>query len=286
MSNIAVVGAGRVGTTLALALRGAGHSIELVIDPSEGCAQEVIDRLGAGRAFLEPVAEISRCETVIVSVPDPLISTVAQNLRPYLVPGQVICHTSGFHPAEVLQAAGIPGRYLASMHPMISIAQRFTETERYRHLCFGLEGGDIALRQAVKLVESIGGRAVSIPTEGKALYHAGCVMATSMLLAFLDQSRVIFETLGIGSEASQEMARSLAESALANMVSGRLPQALTGPVVRGDVQVVAEHIERLKRMDDSLARIYRLMGKRILLSLPSTAGGDEETRARIEKILE
>ncbi len=283
-TSVALIGAGKVGSSLALALARAGHPVTVVVDHDMGKALEVSRAVGAGEVAEGPVAHLGRTGVVLISVPDGEIRPLAEGLAAsgFLKEGQALCHTSGFAPSSDMAAAGPAGCGLASMHPMMSFAAPFTPLSARTPICYGLEGNAEGLRMASQLVDSLGGIPVRVPAEGKAGYHAACVMASGMVAALLGLAQKVFDAQGL-SDDSLGMVRSLASSVVENLAHGDVPGSLTGPLARGQSEVVAEHLRALEGGDGNARAAYRALG----LAMLGMAGEgiDQGARGRIEKLL-
>lgn len=279
---ISIIGAGRVGSTLAVALAQAGYRLMAVVDPDIGLASAVREKAGARLAADTLVDEIKSSSIVIISVPDDIITAVAESLfhSGYTVPGQLVAHTSGFHPAAILQPVKKNGALVGSLHPLASIAQRFSALPPKPY--FGLEGEAEAVLRLRSLAQGCGWSTVELEPSQKALYHAACVLATGMNAALWGISQELFRHLGFGDD-SLGMVRSLAASLTSNVLRSEIAEALTGPLVRGQAGVVAEHLQALENVDPEAVSAYRTLGLAMLRRLVKDL--DNEAREKMERIL-
>lgn len=281
-TSVALIGAGKVGSTLALAFHKKGCRVACVVDAGSALAASAARAVGC-RAYGSKLAkELGSTDFIILAVPDGEIRKTARELAASNLPcrGQVICHTSGFLPASEMSAAKAAGACIASFHPMFSVARRLSALPSNPY--FGLEGDRGAVVKLKKLVKKCGWSSVVVKPEQKALYHAACVLATGMNAALLGLSQSLFQELGFGKE-SLGMVRSLAESMTANIMSSEIEEALTGPLVRGQADVMAEHLKALKRAHPKVLAAYRALG----LAMLGMAGEglDKGARERIAKLL-
>lgn len=283
-TSVALMGAGRVGSSLALALARAGHPVPVVVDPDRGRALGVSRAVGAGEVAERPVADPGRAGIILVAVPDGQIAPLAEELAAsgLLRRGQALCHTSGFVPSSEMSAARACGCHLASMHPMMSFAAPFTPLLARTPICYGLEGDAEGVKKAMELVDSLGGIPVKVPAEKKAGYHAACAMATGMVAALLGLAQRGFDEQGL-SDDSLAMVRSLASSVVENLAHGDVPGVLTGPLARGQAEVVAAHLKALGGADENALAAYRALG----LAMLGMAGEGikPEVRSKLEVML-
>ena len=108
--TVGVVGAGRVGTALAAALRLAGHRPVAVSGVSEDSRRRA-DALLPGVPVVEPAEVLARAELVLLTVPDDALPDLVAGLAGTgaVRPGQLLVHTSGRYGTGVLDARP-PGR--------------------------------------------------------------------------------------------------------------------------------------------------------------------------------
>jgi predicted short-subunit dehydrogenase-like oxidoreductase (DUF2520 family) len=177
--TLALIGAGKLGTSLALALHQKGYKIIAVADVNEEAARVAAPALGAPLASADPAAAAREADLVILAVPDSAVKLVAENLaaKQAFKKGQIVCHTSGFLPAGVLVSLKLFGVYTLSLHPFVSIAQKF-QAGRLAGAYFALEGDAVAVEQAREMVAALDGFSIAVKPQDKPLYHAAGAMAS------------------------------------------------------------------------------------------------------------
>ncbi len=277
MSNLSFIGAGRVGSTLAWAFRRKGHRVISVADSDARAAAATARAVGCRAFGRYLLPELGRSDIIILAVPDGEIGRTAEDLAlsKYLRPGQIVCHTSGYLPAREMAVLKKTGVLTASFNPMFSVAFRLSPLTPKPY--FGLEGEPEGVRNLRKLVKSCSWCSVVLKPEQKALYHAACVLATGMNISLLGLAQSIFDNLKHKRD-SLGMVRSLASSAVANILETDLTEALTGPLVRGQAEVVAAHLSALKRAEPQAAEVYRILGSALLELLVGRLGQQKRKR--------
>lgn len=270
-----------MGSTLAQALHRAGHKFTMVMDCDLESARETAQRVDALDYGVEPTSKVGASDIVLIAVSDSEIRPVSERLAAsgILRTGQVVCHASGILPATELSAVK-NAVLIASFHPMFSVAQKFSGLPGKPY--FGLEGEPGAVARLSEMAEDCGWGTVELKPGQKALYHAACVLTTGMNAALLGLAQKIFRDLGFG-DKSLGMVRSLAESANDNIMRTEIASALTGPLVRGQVDVVAEHLRALESADSQAASVYRALGL-AMLGIASHRM-DEKVREEMERML-
>ncbi|MHC4939420.1 MAG: Rossmann-like and DUF2520 domain-containing protein [Planctomycetota bacterium] len=258
--KIAFVGCGAAGRALARLWLKAGH--EIVAIHARNSAAEAVAAVGAGVAN----GPLEEADVVVFATPDDAIEEVAKRTR--LQPGQVALHLSGFHPSTLLEPTGA---HTGSLHPLRAFAD--LDVDMSGSWCF-VEGDEVADR----LARDLGVRVARIDTAKKALYHAGAAIGSNYLVSLFAWARRCFEQAGIEGD---EALLALMKGSLANAESRGLPDALTGPVARGDVAVVAAHLDALPDAEKPLYRALLAATIPIGLAKGTLSGSDAEKLRRL-----
>lgn len=263
---LSLIGAGRLGSSLAAALAAQGYAVQGVCDRDRRIAQDTAQALAAAVAGDEPTAVCAGADIVLLAVPDAQIKPVSERLAAggTLRKGQVICHTSGFLPSSVLVAVKFSGAYAVSMHPMMSFTRRLSGPEAFRGVSFALEGDAVAVAAARELATALDGFAVVIRPQDKPLYHAAAVMSSNYLVTLLAQSVALLGRAGIGADQAAQMLLPLAGGVIGGLADGELAAALTGPIERGDAITVEGHIRALKNAQPQQLEVYKALARSTL----------------------
>jgi predicted short-subunit dehydrogenase-like oxidoreductase (DUF2520 family) len=261
--RLAILGAGRMGQGLALALR--GHRVALV----------------SGRARSDPEA-VRAAEGVLLAVPDDAITPLAAKLlgERSVDSGHVVLHLSGLLDRSALAPLAETGAALGSFHPLQTIADPRTAPERLAGAYVGIEGDERALELGRGLADALGMVAVPIAAEGKAAYHAGAAFAANYTTALMAVAERLAVRAGIPADLAGRIYLPLLRGAAANLEAGPVA-ALTGPVRRGDVRTIRAHLGVLSGPD---AQLYRLLAGEAL-RLAREAGLAPEAAERVADAL-
>lgn len=193
---------------------------------------------------LEPVA--ADVDLVLLTVPDDAIATVAGAIRPAAA---VVAHVSGASDLTVLAGHG----RAASVHPLISLPDAETGTRRLLDSCtFAVDGEPIA----TAVVADLGGTAIHIPAEARALYHATACIAANHLAALANQIEVLAAQVGVPVESYWK----LMATTLQNVTETGSVAALTGPSSRGDWETVRKHLDAIDQPDEQA--LYAILSQR------------------------
>ena len=133
-------------------------------------------------------------------------------------------------------------RAVGTLHPLVSFADPRVAVEALKEVAFGIEGDEPARAVAKRIVRALGARAVFLEAENLALYHAGAVMASNYVVALADTAQTLLVAAGVPPEQALPALIPLLTSVVHNLAQLGLPGALTGPVERGDVSSVEQHL--------------------------------------------
>ena len=263
--NLALIGAGRLGTSLALALFQKGYKILAVADVNETAAREAAQALGSPPATTDPACAAKEADLVILAVPDSAVKPVAENLaaKQAFKKGQIVCHTSGFLPAGALVSLKLFGVYTLSLHPFVSIAAKM-QAASLAGAYFALEGDALAVEQAKEIVAALDGFSINIKPQDKPLYHAAGAMASYLAVALWLGSEQALIKAGADQESAGQMVISMLRSLEENIKQNGLAGALTGPIMRGDLATVQGHLQALKNWGGPYDQVYRMLGQAVL----------------------
>lgn len=239
-SRIGVIGAGRVGAVLAAALRERGHEITAVAGESPA-SRTRIETLLPGVRVDKPTAVARSCDVVLLSVPDDMLDNVVRMLAASgaLRAGQYVVHTSGRHGLAVLAPASGLGAHPLAMHPAMTFTGTDVDLARLPGCRYGVTATPQTRELAAALVADLGGGVVDVPEDLRTLYHAGLAHGANHLVTLVTQAMDLLRASGAEDPAGT--LRPLLTAALDNALSYG-GAALTGPIVRGDVQTVRAHL--------------------------------------------
>ena len=242
--RVGVVGAGRVGTALAVALSRAGHKVVAASAVSEQSRQRV-ERFLPGTPVRQPAEVFSDADLVLLTVPDDALGGLVSGLTATGAPvaGRLVAHVSGRHGLAVLEPATRLGALPLALHPVMTFTGRPDDVQRLAGISFGVTAPTALRSVAEVLVMEMGGEAVFIEEEDRWLYHAALAGAANHLVTQIVQACDLLSQAGVAQPA--RMLGPLVSAALDNAL--RLGDAaLTGPVARGDAQTVASHVAALR----------------------------------------
>ena len=258
-TRIGVVGAGRVGAVLAAALRAAGHDVVAVAGESPA-SRTRIETLLPGVHVDKPSAVARSCDLLLLTVPDDMLGNVVTMLSASgaIRAGQRVVHTSGKHGLAVLQPAADLGAEVLAMHPAMTFTGTDVDLGRLRGCVYGVTATLDTHELAQQLVADLGGTIVWVPEDRRTLYHAGLAHGANHLVTLVTQAMDLLRASGAEDPAAT--LRPLLNAALDNALSYG-SAALTGPVVRGDVETVRAHLADIAASSPETLESYVVMAR-------------------------
>ncbi len=259
MARIGVVGAGRVGAVLSAALRAAGHEVVAAAGQSPATLQRAADLL-PGVPVAKPTDVARSCDLLLLTVPDDMLENVATTLvgAGAIRAGQLVVHTSGRHGLAVLHAATGVGARPVALHPAMTFTGTAVDLDRLAGCVFGVTAGDGERAVVEGLVADLRGVAMWVPEDKRTLYHAGLAHGANHLVTLVSQAMDLLAASGAEDPAAT--LRPLLTAALDNALASG-DAALTGPIVRGDVRTVRDHLAEITTTAPATVPSYVAMAR-------------------------
>lgn len=277
---IGLIGPGRAGVGLALALAQAGYSVSLHGRTKKDVPGLLTLTVSDGS---KPPPWIAETPLVILAVRDDAIKPLAESLARSRTVGErhIVLHLSGAQGQEALGALVGTRAALGSLHPLQTIVEPEQTPQRLKGAWAAVEGMPRAIEAGEQIARDLGMRPFRIATKAKAIYHAGAVFASNYLVVVEAVAQRLLRHAGLSDADAWAALRPLVDGTLENLTRYEPREALTGPVVRGDTATIARHLESLT-LDD--AKLYRALG-RAALELAQKQGMDEQTAEKVAAAL-
>jgi predicted short-subunit dehydrogenase-like oxidoreductase (DUF2520 family) len=275
-STVAIIGAGRLGTTLGRALLEAGYDVQNVVARTPAHARRSAELISRDVRPVDAASlhELRFNEVILITTPDREIGLVAhqlwESLRRFrgsegLPKSRVVLHASGALTSAALAPLKEEGFAVGSMHPLVSISAPATDPGIFHGAFFCVEGDRRAVSAARKIAGKLGGHSFSLRSGDKPLYHAAGVMASGHVVALFDIAIEMLRECGLSERRAKAVLMPLLQSTVASLTSSTPAQALTGPFARGDLGTIKSHLETINahKLREVMAA-YKLLSKRSL----------------------
>ncbi|MDP9848216.1 Rossmann-like and DUF2520 domain-containing protein [Streptosporangium lutulentum] len=262
---VGVIGAGRVGSALGVALTRAGHRVVAASGVSDASRERAVERLGVVPSRPEDVA--ARSDLLLLTVPDDALPDLVAGLvgTGADLRGKLVAHTSGAYGLAVLNPAIKAGALPLALHPVMTFTGRDDDLRRLTGISYGVTAPDPLRPVAEALVIEMEGEPVWVEDENRALYHAALAAAANHMVTLVAESSELLRKVGV--DQPGRMLGPLLGAALENVLRLGIT-GLTGPVVRGDAATVRKHVDALilaaPEAADAYVALARLTADRAL----------------------
>jgi len=282
MRTVSIIGVGRAGGALALALAKKGYRIENLVSRDQGKAERIANAIEP-RPNVPPEGDFSgiSSEIIFITTQDSEVQQVAKALASEAAHGPFVFHTSGSLSSEVLSDLKEAGCETGSIHPLVSISDARMGSERFGGVYFCVEGTPKVVELAENIVAELSGNSFTIETRHKALYHAAAVMSAGHVTALIDAAFETMAKCGLDPETAKNVLLPLIKSAVENLETLTPASALTGTFARADEGTFDRHLEALHgAVTPEIIEIYLQLAARSL-DLAETNGLDAERVGRL-----
>jgi predicted short-subunit dehydrogenase-like oxidoreductase (DUF2520 family) len=246
--RVAIIGAGKVGTGLGRAFRAAGAMVLL--------------RAARSKLPRKPFD----ADLLILAVHDEQMDGLVRDLlaKRAVAKATSVVHCSGALGPEPLAPLRAVSAGVAQMHPMISFASRQV-VPTLTHGQVNVDGDPRAVRVAIRAARLLGMSPRSLPEVDKTTYHAAAALTANGAAALAGAAAGLLEKAGVSTRIAAKMLGPLLRSVADNVERLGLPDALTGPVRRGNPKSVARHLDVIRTRAPDLVPLYRAL---VLAQLP------------------
>jgi len=291
--TVAIIGAGRVGGAVGRLLAQAGYAVTAVATRNKETAEQARAFISAGAAMTDAVKAAASADIVLITTPDGVIKSICDSIAAGkgFRTGAVVVHMSGAQTLDPLDAAKSSGAYRAVLHPLQSIPSMELGVRNIPGSYFRIEADPEASSIARELVNALHGIELKMPKwrsdkGSAALYHAGAVAVSNFFVALVDFGLRYYQALGADKEEALKAVLPLIKGTLANIESAGIPDALTGPIMRGDVETVKGHLQAMARRAPELLPLYRALARHTVMVAQDKNSITPQTAADIKKLME
>lgn len=288
MLKLSIIGCGNVAKTMAFLWHQAG-SVEIfdVVNRTQESADRSVGFIGTGKA-LDSINKLQSADIFVIACGDDQIETCLDELleQNVIEDGNIVFHFSGAKSANVLAKAKSQGAFCASLHPVKSFADPAIAITTFADTYCGIEGDKTATDVIETLIEAIGGQYFNVDSDKKLTYHSASIFACNYLTALQELSIQALQHSGIERELAMKILEPIVKETTHNIFQLGTAKALTGPIARGDHNLVAAQYNAVQKWDSEAAEIYRLLGKQAV-GLSNKKDAAENTNLdKIQKLFE
>ena len=258
-----IIGAGKVGCSLGKYFRLANLEVTGYYDVNENLAKEAATFTET--TFIEDLETIVKIsDTLFLTVPDDLITTVWNQMKDMSLEGKFICHCSGALSAgDAFPGIDKCGAFGYSVHPLFAVSDKYNSYKELSHAYFVIEGNERHREEISGIFKNLGNEVRFIAAKDKVKYHCAAAVCSNHVVALIQESLELMQECGFDEESALKALTPIMLGNMQHIVERGTVNSLTGPVERADVKTVKKHLSCLNEKQQML---YRLLSE-VLISI-------------------
>lgn len=259
--NFNLIGAGRLGKNIATALStDQNMTLNSVCNQTVSSAQQAVKAIGCGSVVAE-LSALPETDCIWITCNDDAIASVVDALgkNVNLKSGCYVVHCSGVLDSSVLAPLEEKGCLVASIHPLKAFKSGELACNAFKEVECVIEGDKLVCSWLHNTFTNLGANIINMQAGNKSLYHAAACMASNYLVTLAHYSEQLFVASGLSSNAAKKVTLKLMQGNLQNMQQAfSIDEALTGPLMRGDVDTLARHLHAIEK--GTIRDLYQTAG--------------------------
>ena len=284
--NIGFIGAGRMGTSLACLFANREITISGFYDIDHAKASTAA--VSCNTLFF-PTSEAlwTASDAIFITTNDSAIEAACNEIAAYANDQKkVIFHVSGLLSSSVLESARKAGHYTLSLHPLQSVTGGHAGAQRLENCLFTIEGNDTALNTAQPLLKNCRISVKRILAEQKIAYHTAASIACNHFFSLIATAVELLGQAGFSQQETVNALLPLIQGSIDNLAANGLENAITGPIIRGDIATIQKQMECISKALPDDADMFRKTGNKLVRIAQNAHHINAETAKQISIILE
>jgi predicted short-subunit dehydrogenase-like oxidoreductase (DUF2520 family) len=258
MLKVGFIGAGKVGTALAVLLNRKGYTVAGVYDISHAFTERLATLIVNCRVMSNSQEVADAADLTFITTPDDAIETAASQIK--WIQGKSVVHCSGANSTDILESARKSGTNVGCFHPLQTFASVQQAIENMPGSSFAIEAEEPLLANLQKMAMTLDGSWIKLKAGDKAAYHAAAVFASNYLVTLVKMATDLWQTFSIPPNEAVKALLPLMRGTLHNIETIGLPQCLTGPIARGDTGTIRKNLEDIRKKTPELLFPYKELG--------------------------
>ena len=258
MLKLGFIGAGTVGTALALRLNDKGYQVVAVSSRSQVSAENLAQAISHCRFFNNSQDVVDIAELVFITTPDDVIAQVVSQLKWH--DGRGVVHCSGADSTEILQPARKLGAHVGVFHPLQTFASTKQAMGNMPGSTFAVEAEEPLLGTLKDMATALDGHWIELKASDKVIYHAAAVIACNYVVTLVKLATDLWQAFSIPPQQATQALLPLLRGTISNIDAIGIPQCLTGPIARGDSGTIKKHLSALEEVAPAVLSTYRELG--------------------------
>ena len=258
MLRLGFIGAGTVGTALAVRLSSKGYRMIAVSSRSQTSARKLAQAVSGCHAFNNNQDVADTAELIFITTPDDAIASVASEIQWHT--GQSVVHCSGALSTDILESAKKLGVQVGAFHPLQTFASIKQAIENIPGSTFAVEAEEPLLSILKDMATTLDGHWIELKANDKVVYHAAAVIACNYLVTLVKLATDLWQSFNIPQSQATQALLPLIRGTIHNIDTVGIPQCLTGPIARGDIETIKKHLDALQKVAPALLSTYQELG--------------------------
>ena len=281
--KIGIIGAGRVGSSFASATYPDGEIVAASSRRPEHRAW--LSKRLPNIAIVDNAIKVAQlADLIFITTSDAAIKPVCDSIQ--WQPHHHVIHCSGALTLSVLEAARNAGARVAGFHPLQTFPG-YGNPDRLSNIGYAIDCNDEALTAWLQsFASSHNSNTFTIEGEtAHAAYHASAVLACGLLAGLVGISAELWQHAGIDRERALQLLAPILKSTIEAIADDGLPDAISGPYVRGDVETIRKHLNITQALNPETSRAYAALALAQLHIADEKGNLDNDTLNGIKNLL-
>ena len=280
MLKVGFIGAGTVGTALAVLLNSKGYSFVGASRKTKSPKAGTVSNL----RILDTNQQVAdTADLVFITTSDDAIAKVAAEV--HWRAGQSVVHCSGADSVDILEPARQAGALVGGFHPLQTFAGVERAIENIPGSTFGIEAEEPLLTTLKEMAAALGGNWIKLAASDKVAYHAAAVFACNYLVTLVKMATDLWQTFSVPTDQAAKALLPLIKGTLHNIETIGIPDCLTGPIARGDTGTVNKHLKALRDSAPALLSSYKELGLQTVPVALAKGKIDEKQAEELQAVL-
>ena len=236
-------------------------------------------------AVLENASDVANMtDLIFITSNDAAIASICDSIDWH--PDHHVVHCSGVLTLDVLASAKNAGASTAGFHPLQTFPS-FNDPSRLYNIAYAIDCQDDKLRRWLwNLALAFGSKPFEISGQlAHSAYHASAVMACGLLAGLVGISAELWKHAGINRDEATQLLTPMLQSTIDAIAEKGLPEAISGPYVRGDEETIRIHLDTTAKLAPEISRAYAALALAQLHIANEKGNHPDEILQRIEELL-
>lgn len=204
---------------------------------------------------------VTNSDVIFITTPDDVISEIWNEIKNLSVKNKVICHCSGALSSKIFSNRENHNIYGYSTHPIYAFSDKYNSYKNLNEAIITIEGDEEKIQVVKDIFNATQNKIKVISWEIKSLYHAAAVFGSNHVIALAETGISLLIKCGFTYDEAVKSLYPLMLNNIKSIGNVGIVKSLTGPLERGDIKTIANHLEVLDEEDREL---YKLLSKKLI----------------------